>query len=283
MPPTAADPASIVASIAARAEVLTTPCGEGRLVWRRFGRGRPMVLAHGGSGSWTHWLKVIPLLEPHYELYAVDLPGLGDSAMPPAPLTPESSGRVLAAGIRTLIPAARRAHLVAFSFGAHVSTFAAAELGNWIASFTISGCAALGLPQGPGVPFPKEASTMSEVEKLAIHRKMLEILMITQPARIDDLAVHLQAMNVRRARLRSRPFARTSEIADNLHRVRAPLRAIWGDKDQTAWPSVERRLEVLATHHPELESRIIADAGHWAMYEQPEAFAAALVELMAPL
>lgn len=272
--------AAAVAAAAADAEVLSTPCGAGRLVWRRWGRGRPLVLAHGGSGSWTHWLRILPMLKSRYEVYAVDLPGLGDSAMPPEPHTPQSSGRVLADGIRRLIPKQRQAHLVSFSFGSHVSTFAAVELGDWIGDLTLSGCAALGLPQGPGIDFPRERDGMSEAEKLGVHRRMLEILMFHDPARIDDVAIYLQAQNIRAARFRSRPFARTAEIRDNLARVTVPLRAVWGGNDQTAWPSVEVRLDTIREHHPELVARVIPDAGHWAQYEQAEAFAQALIEVL---
>ena len=120
------------------------------------------MLAHGGSGSWTHWIKTIPVLKQHYEVWAVDLPGLGDSAMPHHPHTPESCGKAVALGIKTLIPRERQAHVVAFSFGSHVCTYALLELQEWVADFTISGCAALGMPQGPGIEFPRERSTMTE-------------------------------------------------------------------------------------------------------------------------
>ncbi|MEQ1615563.1 MAG: alpha/beta fold hydrolase, partial [Hyphomicrobiaceae bacterium] len=137
----------IIAPLDAQATKHRTPCGDGDLVWRRWGDDtkRPVILAHGGSGSWTHWIKTIPALIPHYDVWAVDLPGLGDSAMPHKPLTPATCGKVLAAGLRQLIPAVRRPHLVTFSFGGHVGTFAAIELGDHLASFTLSGCSALGL------------------------------------------------------------------------------------------------------------------------------------------
>lgn len=273
-------PAEIVAEVAADAQIFETPCGDGRLVWRRWGRGRPVVFAHGGSGSWTHWIKTIPVLKRSYELWVADLPGLGDSDMPHHPHTPESAGKALALGIKSLIPRERRPHVAAFSFGVHVSTFALLELQEWIASFIVSGSASLGLPQGPGIEFPRERSTMSEAEKNEVHRRLLEILMIADPARIDALAIHLQANNVRQARFRSRPFARSDEVRRFLPDVRVPVRAIWGAKDSTSLPSVEARYDVLREAHPELLTRTIADAGHWVMYEQPAAYNAALAEML---
>lgn len=272
----------IIAPLEAITTVHRTPCGDGDLVWRRWGDGakRPVVLAHGGSGSWTHWIKTIPALIPHYDVWAVDLPGLGDSAMPPKPLTPETSGRVLADGLRQLIPASRRPHLVTFSFGGHVGTFAAIELGNHIASFTLSGCSALGLH--PVLEeFPKERNTMTPADRLQVHRRVLEILMIAEPSRIDDAAIAIQAGNVRKARFRSREFARTTEIKERLADVKVPLRAIWGARDVLAKPTLDALFDVLRLHQPNLVTRVVPDAGHWSMYENAPAFNAALLEQLA--
>ncbi len=270
------DPSS---TLAATAEVFRTPCGKGDLVWRRWGSGRPLILLHGGSGSWTHWVRNIAVFAVFAEVFAVDLPGLGDSAMPEPPLTPESCGHVLAEGIRRLIPANRKPHLVTFSFGGHVGTFAAIELGDHLASFTLSGCSALGLH--PRLEeFPKEHSRMSPAQRRHVHRRVLEILMIADPSRVDDTAINLQQRNIAKARFRSREFALTDEIKRRLADVRVPLNAIWGSRDVLAQPSVEAVFDVLRQHHPELKTRVVPDAGHWSMYEQPDRFNAALLELL---
>jgi pimeloyl-ACP methyl ester carboxylesterase len=278
-----------VRTLAEAAVVLRSPCGDGDLLWRRWAHPNPaagtVILCHGGSGSWLHWLKTIPALRARYHVLAVDLPGLGDSAMPPTPLTPEHAGKWLAMGIKELVTPAARAHVVSFSFGAHVATFALAELGgedgNWVGDFTICGCAALGLNRGPELKFAKERPHMTAAELRQVHAYNLQVLMIREPSRIDALAIDIQASNVRQARFRSRPFAGTDEIKRNLHRVKVPLNAIWGARDQIATPGVEIRYAVLREHHPELRTRTIADAGHWVMYEQPAAYNAALLDLLA--
>ncbi|MEZ5856616.1 MAG: alpha/beta hydrolase [Hyphomicrobiaceae bacterium] len=273
-------PPSIVEAIKADAEVLRTPCGEGDLVWHRWGQGRPLVLVHGGSGSWTHWIKQVVGLKDRFEIFAVDIAGLGMSDMPPVPQIPATAGTVLALGIKALIPKERRAHVVAFSFGAHVSTHAMVHLQDHVADFTLTGAAALGLPQEPGKEMPRELEGMSEEERLGVHRGLLEILMFKDPSRIDDLAVYLQSENIRQARFRSRPFARIPEIAQFLPEVQVPVKAVWGAEDQTAWPSVEARYDVIRQGHPELITRTVADAGHWVMYEQPVAYNQALIEVL---
>ncbi|MGE0766959.1 MAG: alpha/beta fold hydrolase [Hyphomicrobiaceae bacterium] len=275
-------PEQISAEILADAEVHTTPCGDGDLVWRRWGKGkgRPIVFVHGGSGSWSHWIKQIPVFRESHEVWTVDMPGLGDSDMPPVPQIPSNCGTILALGVKALIPREARAHIVAFSFGAHVSTHALLHLQDHVADFTLTGAAALGLQQGPGKEFPREMEGMTEEERMEVHRGLLEILMFKDPSRIDPLAVWLQSENIRRARFRSRPFARIPEIAQHLPDVQIPVKAVWGGDDQTAWPSVEARYDVIRQSHPELVTRTVPDAGHWVMYEQAAAYNQALKDVL---
>src|SRR5262249_60315872 len=89
------------------------------LLWRVWGTGEPLVLRHGGSGSWTHWIRNIPALARHFELWVPDLPGLGSSAMPPRPFIPKSSAAAVVTGIDALLKSARLS-MAGFSFGAHV-------------------------------------------------------------------------------------------------------------------------------------------------------------------
>ena len=278
---------AVAAVLDAEARHHHTPCGDGEMAWRQWGAGPPVILVHGGSGSWTHWLRTIPALQPHYTVIACDLPGLGESAMPVSPPTPASSAVALAAGIRQLTgPDIRRGgpkpRIVAFSFGAHVATLALKELGSEVLSFTITGCSALGLRGPKDMPgLPKERSTMAADDRRDVHRRVLEMLMFGDPVRIDDLAIDLQAENVRQARFRSREFALTDQVRQGLAHVEVPLAAIWGEKDAVARPSVAAVFEVLREHHPELVTRVIPGAGHWAMYEAPEAYNAALLEMLA--
>ena len=82
----AAAQAAAVAEVAAwdaRARRHETPCGNGRMVWRQWGEGLPVVIMHGGAGAWQHWIRNLePLLQTGRSVWAPDLPGLGDSDLP---------------------------------------------------------------------------------------------------------------------------------------------------------------------------------------------------------
>ena len=215
-------------ALESEAENFQTPCGSGTMAWRRWGTGEPVVLLHGGSGSWNHWIANIPVLRERYEVWAIDIPGLGDSAMPNEPIIPQSCADAFVAGYKQLFSTERKARMVCFSFGCHVGTLAAAELNNYLRNMTIIGSAALGSGRHEIAPFPKERSSMTPDARRDVHRRTLEILMISKPERIDDEAIELQAINVRNARFRSRQFARTEEIKNGLAKVKVPLKTIWG-------------------------------------------------------
>lgn len=76
-PATRSDCAAAVGALNRAARKVETPCGDGPMVWRVWGAGEPLVLLHGGTGSWTHWIRSIPRLSGHYQLWVPDLPGLG--------------------------------------------------------------------------------------------------------------------------------------------------------------------------------------------------------------
>jgi pimeloyl-ACP methyl ester carboxylesterase len=268
-----------VRRLEAEAERHETPCGDGSMVWRKWGSGTPVVLLHGGSGSWTHWVRNIPVLAREFEVWAADIPGLGDSANAPNMTSPQSCADVTAEGLHRLIPAERKPQLVCFSFGCHVGTLTARMVGDHFRNMLIIGTAALGIPREP-FNFPKERSTMTEAEKLGVHRRVLEILMISRPERVDEFAIELQADNIRKARFRSRVHAGSDTVRRGLADVKIPLRTIWGGNDVVAAPSINHVLGILGEHHPELKAEIIPDAGHWVMFEQADPFNAALLGML---
>lgn len=274
------DSAAVADALARTAHKERTPCGDGTMVWRVWGRGEPLILLHGGTGSWNHWIKTIPALAARFELWVPDIPGLGDSAMPPEPRTPSSIADAMATGVDQLFPAGQPLRLAGFSFGGHVAGLLAARRPHRFRQLILIGVAGLGLPTDPREPFAKTRTGMTPDQIAAVYRQNLEVLMFADPRNIDALAIHLQIENVRRARFRSRPFAATDELARTLADVPVPLGTIWGTRDTIARPSLQARLDVLRRHHPELDVRLIEGAGHWVMYEAADQFNAAFLDLL---
>jgi 2-hydroxy-6-oxonona-2,4-dienedioate hydrolase len=272
----------------ARAERIAVPFDGGALIARRWharsrGTAQPVVLLHGGSGSWLHWIKTIEPVSKTRDVWCIDLPGLGESAMPPEPATPESAGRIVARAIDTLLPAAQP-HLLGFSFGSHVGAYAATLLGQRLSSFILSGSAALGLNH-PNFVFAKERHGQPDADQRAVHRHNLEVLMFADPRNIDDLAIEIQARNVRQARFKSRVFAATDDIPKLLPQLACPVGAMWGTLDNILEASstpVADVFQIIETaYRRPIDTALVSAAGHWASYERPDAFNEALVEMLA--
>jgi pimeloyl-ACP methyl ester carboxylesterase len=54
------------------------------IAYRRSGTGAPLVLVHGTGGTYSRWAPIVPALEKHYTVYAVDRRGRGESGDPSA-------------------------------------------------------------------------------------------------------------------------------------------------------------------------------------------------------
>jgi 2-hydroxy-6-oxonona-2,4-dienedioate hydrolase len=277
-------PAEAVAQVERACAVRTTPCGAGRMVWRLWGEdgAPPLVLLHGDFGAWTHWLRCIPALSERFRVIAPDLPGYGESDTPPEPWSPESLAAILAAGLADLLPPPRRYHLAGFSFGCIIAGPLAAREGERVESLVLLGSGGLGFPRAEAPPLRRIAKDMDAEALRAAHRHNLAALMFAYPATADDLALHLQIGNVRRARLRAGALPESDALLAVLPRVRARLCGIWGERDAFASARIRDRDVVLRRIQPGLDFRVIAGAGHWTPYEAPDAVVAAMIDMLAP-
>jgi pimeloyl-ACP methyl ester carboxylesterase len=261
-------PASLIEELECAARRRETPCGAGGLVWREWGEGAPLVLLHGGAGSWRHWARNVAHFAARHRVLAPDLPGLGDSADAPLPATPEALGAVLAQGLDLVAPG-ERLPLVGFSFGGIVGGHAGLLLGDRLTGLLLIGTGGLGLPGGEQLRPRRVEPGMDEAAIDEVHRANLALLMFADAGRIDDLAVRIQRDNVARARLRERDMARSDTLLAVLPRLAGRLAGIWGEHDAFARPHVQARLDLLRRLRPDAEARIAPALGHWIPYEDP--------------
>ncbi|HJU20227.1 MAG TPA: alpha/beta fold hydrolase [Stellaceae bacterium] len=269
---------AFVEGVAAEAERRETPCGDGTMVWRLWGQGPPLVLLHGGYGSWTHWIRNVLPLARRFTVVAPDLPGLGESATPPEPHTAESLARIVIEGIARVLPKDAAFTLAGFSFGGVLGGHVAAGLGERVRRFVVVGSNGLGLVRQP-TELRRLPPDAGEEEALAVARHNLAALMIADPAKIDELAVYIQAWNAPRGRVKSRRFSRADTLARILPQVKARLDGIWGERDATAFPHLDERARILRSVQPGARFEILPGAGHWVQYEAAERFNPLLAEI----
>ena len=248
------------------------------MVWRSWGNGPALVLLHGGIGSWQHWVRTVPAFSHTYRVLVPDLPGLGESADPPAPPAITTISAIVAAGIDGLLGPQASYDLVGFSFGASVGGHVALLHGERVRSLTLLGAGGLVRPRTP-ITLERVRDKTGEA-RMQAHRTNLQRSMIADPARIDALAIAIQDWNVSHSRLDSPALISQRPLAVSLPQLRVPVNAIWGERDQVAYYALEDRIAALRVLRPAVEPHIIPLAGHWAAYELPDAFNATLAGLL---
>ncbi len=138
--------ASLVTKAAAR-----IMAGASSLTYDRWGEGRPVVLVHG-MGSWRRtWPRVA---NPGYTFLALDLPGFGDSPLPPHRQSLDDFGHAFAAALAAW-DFAEPPLVVGHSFGAMVITRAAAlGIAGGVAGLLLVSPAGFVDPVGAMTPTP---------------------------------------------------------------------------------------------------------------------------------
>ncbi|MET4702198.1 pimeloyl-ACP methyl ester carboxylesterase [Constrictibacter sp. MBR-5] len=251
----------------------------GQMVWRIWGHGDPLVLIHGDFGSWTHWIRNIGPLSERFRVFAPDMPGYGDSDLPPEPWSPDSLAALLAGGLTSLLSAGQTYHVAGFSFGGIIAAHLAAQERGRIPKLVLLGPGGFGCPPGALPDLRRPAKDMTPQELAEVHRHNLAALMIADPTKADDLAVELQMSNARKARIRAGAIPSTDILVRALPRVRSRLYGIWGGRDAMTG-DVRERERRLRQFQQDIDFRVIPDAGHWSPYEAADTVNAALVEML---
>ncbi|MGE4335703.1 MAG: alpha/beta fold hydrolase [Pigmentiphaga sp.] len=273
MPPSDASPADHLAALALEGQRIEQPLESGgRLVWHTWGRGEPVVLFHGGHGSWTHWVRNVRALARHHAVWAADLPGFGDSDNLAGVTDADGIWPAVAEGITTLIAPGGDAHLVGFSFGSMVAGFIAAERPELVRSLTLVGTAALFGNESSLDGLVSVRRLTDPAELRAAHRQNLKVLMLHTDDAIDDFTLHVQAHNVARDRLPNRRLAHTTLMQTLQARWQCPVQGIWGRHDVLYGDDRFSRLREVLPDCDLRRAHILEGAGHWVQYEAANAF-----------
>jgi pimeloyl-ACP methyl ester carboxylesterase len=255
----------------------------GPMIWHEWGHdsldqgASTLVLLHGGSGSWTHWIRnVAPLVANGFHVLAVDLPGFGDSALP------ENGGDVdaliepLHAALQMLL-VSEKLSFIGFSFGGMAATLWLAAYPQDAQKLILVGSPGLGIKSPHRVPLKGWRHLPTEELQVDAHRHNLLALMLHDESKLDELAMTLHRLNVARDRMPRRRLSGTPIVADALPLIACPVHVIYGEWDALyhgCMPEVEKLVKNIT---PQLASwQLVSGSGHWVQFESPEAFQLAL-------
>jgi pimeloyl-ACP methyl ester carboxylesterase len=257
------------------------------------GAGRPLVLVHGLGESTFIWRHLIPRLERHFRVCAVDLPGFGESA-PAADddysLDAMAEHVVALAGHLDL----RDAVLVCHSFGGQTGIHAllrdpARFTGLVALDTTIPGIEGSQISPPFKAGFEALASegvgeSLMEATNRSQMQGILESLYSDGHVATDEEIEHFhrpyQTAEGRRAFLAHlRKFLGDGDrLASELHRIAVSTLIVWGANDQLIAPSLGR---ALSDRIRDSKLEIIEGCGHNPHEERPERVARAIVERFA--
>ncbi len=278
-----------ISRVEALSDRVTQTYAWGNAVWHVWGQGaeaaatdtttasKPLVLLHGGSGSWTHWLRNVEHLSQYRTVWALDIPGFGDSCLPSG--VSDADGLVpYMADIFQQTFGGEPVDVMGFSFGGMTAGLVAAEYPNLIRQLILIGAPGLGI-FGKALPMRGMTPEMDEDAQRKVHRHNLSTMMFKHAETITDAVIDLQQANVSRDRLRRRRIARTDVLARAQLQWTCPVHGVWAESDALYLHTLAQVPQVLS----KLSSfTIVPDAGHWVMFERPDAFHAAVDPLLRP-
>jgi len=260
-----------------------TPCGGGQMVWHEWGaHDHPVVvLVHGGSGSWTHWLRnIASLRDAGWRVLVPDLPGFGDSYWPEDCVDTHQMPPYLNQGLRQLAPRGQ-VRVVGFSFGGMTSALWLKEFPQDAQQLILVGAPGMGIKVPERVPLKGWRHLQTDAQRDAIHRHNLMALMLQHPASLDSMTLDLHRANVQRDRMTRRRLSGTPIVADALPHLQMPVSAIYGEHDALysyRMPEVKTLMAQLTPHWDGWHT--VPGSGHWVQYEAAQAFNDLLLKVL---
>lgn len=264
-----ASPDAILGRLGAMTTLRRDRSGPTEIVWREIGRGTPLVLIHGGHGSWLHWVRNIEALSRQHTVLLPDLPGFGDSAAldgdPHAADRLERLVDAVAGSLEDWFGTADDFGLAGFSFGGLVAARLAAALPN-VGKLALLGSAGHGSKRRQQTEMIDWRSE-DRAQMLDGLRHNLAVLMLHDAANIDPLALRVHEQSCLATRFRSKAISRGPLLEPALDSYQGPTLLIWGEHDVTAHP-VDAAQQI-AGDSPNREWCLVPGAGHWVQYERP--------------
>jgi pimeloyl-ACP methyl ester carboxylesterase len=260
------------------------------------GVGKPVIMIHGGGSHSGEWVNILKPLSEHYHLYVVDRPGCG--LTDPLNYRGVDYRNSAVDFVRSFMDAAglARAIFVGNSMGGYFSIRFAFEYPERVVKLVL-----VGAPAGLNYYVPVQLRLMgwkginSVLKKTvakpgissltAIHKQILVANIHKLPkeylyhssfnhqinGNFDAFSTMLE--NV----LTLKGWRKDLYYGDELHRLKMPVRFIWGSNDAFENPVTGRR-KAEAIHDCKFE--VVEGAGHCPWLDEPEKCAALMLKMM---
>lgn len=246
------------------AQTRRVPFSTGHMTWRRFGEGPPLVLLHGGHGSWWHWARNIECMAERYTVWLPDLPGYGSSDLPSGGSLDDLVDAVIES-LDRLMGGSTALRFAGFSFGGLVAARLAERRGGvlQLALFGPGGHGGPRRPRGELRAWRGLAAYSREWDAAMRHNLLMH--MLHQPAAIDELALRIHGDACMKTRFHSKTISRAGGLAFSLNQYPGSVLLVCGEHDVTLVP--ESVAKTLAEGRLSYRTHTVPGAGHWVQYE----------------
>lgn len=232
--------------------------------WRVFGNGDPLVLFHGGHGSWLHWIRNIEALARDHQVFVPDLPGFGDSDDPPAGADIPMIADTVIASLDALLGSQCVVDLAGFSFGGVVAARVAVKRGS-VRRLALLGCPGSGTPPRPRAQMMRWRNTDAAAQDAALRHNLRAHMMYAE-SNVDALAFRAYVDALKATRYRSHGRAHSVMLKEILTLCARPVLFLYGEHDVICTPEMAKHsLSNAAIHR---ECRVISGGGHWIQFER---------------
>ena len=237
---------------------------------RSWGAGPVVLLVHGASGCWTHWVRNIGRLSQRNRVVVPDLPGFGDSESLAGPPDAEDLADSLVQIVDAVIGAEAQLDIVGFSFGGIIAGLTAHQMGQRAQHLVVISAGGLGInarvASGPrGGP-----------------RDELTRFMFANPHTADETALGIHLDGQERTRFKTGSIPSSTLLLDVIGQVTAELHVVYSDRDAFGGGDPSGRFDLILGSRPDAKCHTITNAGHWSPYEAPDQINTILTEVLAP-
>ena len=234
-----------------------------RIVWRKFGSGKPLILFHGGHGDWMHWFQNVTALATIREVWVPDLPNFGDSGNLHESTFAQLCDATLTS-LNALIGASTPADLAGFSFGGMVAASLAGK--RPVERLALVGSGGHGAPRRMHPPLLNWKKAASPAERDAMLHANVRTFMFYNANAVSPLVESIYARQCVRARFHSRGSWGDATLQGLLATANVKTVLLWGDQDVTlaAPAAYSESLREAGVNH---DFALISNAGHWLQCE----------------
>lgn len=254
--------------------------GGARVRYVEAGHGSPVLLIHGLGGSSVTWKDNIAALAEHHRVYAVDIPGHGDSEAADISYDADSMVEFVGGLIEAL--GHKRIALVGNSSGGGLCLLTALELPGVVSKLVLSASGGLGrdismflrlasLPRvGEFMVDGPLDITRIMLQRTFYDQRFVTVELLDEVRRIRALLGRNEsALRLIRAHIGLWGVRRRSIFVRRLRRLDAPTLIFWGADDRV---TPVRHAYRAARSIPHSDLHVFDNCGHWPHMERADDF-----------